>query len=83
MGCWCSARHTEVGGKSRSCTYHWFFLCVYFCPTQWFPVSLNHLVSFKSFLKRTVVHRLEDIGGELKEGSAVMYFLLSFFTCKR
>lgn len=59
--------------------YSWFFLYVYFCLTQWFPVSLIHLVSFKSFLERTAVHRIKDIGGEMKEDSSVMYIPLIFF----
>lgn len=50
------------------------------CPTQWFPVSFIHLVSFKSFLKRTAVHRIEDTGGKLKEDSSGEVFSLDFFS---
>lgn len=57
--------------------------CVYFCPMQWFPVSFNHLASLKSLLKRMALHRLEDIGGELKEELCCDGFSLQFFSLAR
>lgn len=41
------------------------------------------LLTIKSLLKRMIVHRLEHIGGELKEDPVVMDFLFSFFISKR
>lgn len=47
---------------------------------QRFPLSFIHLVPFKSSLKRTVVHRMDDVGGGAEGGLFSEVFSIGFFS---